>query len=212
MGRERQVDLYEVLGVERDASMGEIKRAYKALAMRLHPDRGGTPEAFAEIELAYRTLSDAEKRDRYDVSGTADSKYTSEEQEDLQFLSAIVLQMAEAGLGSWNAETFDLVGACRRQLQNQISHTRSEQNKLRTKAEKLERLAKRVAESKTGERDTVSEILVGQARQMERNANDAEAFATRQERVLKMLDEYAAAGVQPSSEMYASGLLGRSGV
>lgn len=63
-------DYYAVLGVSRQAGLNEIKKAYRALAMRYHPDRHKSPEAhtlFIEIVEAYEVLSNAEKRFSYDV-------------------------------------------------------------------------------------------------------------------------------------------------
>ena len=66
-------DYYEVLGVGHDASLPDIKRAYRKLAVQLHPDRNpDNPEAeerFKEASEAYAVLSDAEKRARYDRFG-----------------------------------------------------------------------------------------------------------------------------------------------
>ena len=59
--------MYEVLGVSRDASDEDIKKAYKKLAMQHHPDRGGDPEEFKKISSAYEVLSDPEKRRELDV-------------------------------------------------------------------------------------------------------------------------------------------------
>ncbi len=65
-------DLYEILGVARDAGPDEIKRAYRKLARELHPDVNPDPQTqdrFKEITAAYEVLSDPSKRERYDLGG-----------------------------------------------------------------------------------------------------------------------------------------------
>ncbi len=68
-------DYYAVLGVGRDASEGEVKKAYRKLAMTYHPDRNNgdkaAEEKFKEITEAYEVLSDPEKRATYDRFGEA---------------------------------------------------------------------------------------------------------------------------------------------
>src|SRR2546428_3238957 len=68
-------DYYEVLGVGRNATAEELKRAYRKLALQYHPDRNnGDPQAearFKEINEAYEVLSDQSKRQRYDTFGHA---------------------------------------------------------------------------------------------------------------------------------------------
>lgn len=60
---------YKTLEVEKTASEAEIKKAYRKLAVKHHPDKGGDPEKFKEITRAYEVLSDAEKRSAYDRFG-----------------------------------------------------------------------------------------------------------------------------------------------
>ncbi len=64
-------DYYKILGVEKNASADDIKKAFKKAAMVHHPDRPGGNEAkFKEVNEAYQVLSDAEKRGRYDQFGS----------------------------------------------------------------------------------------------------------------------------------------------
>ena len=68
-------DFYEILGVPRNASQSEIKRAYRRLARQCHPDVSDSPDAearFKEINEAYQVLNDPQKRANYDRFGRAD--------------------------------------------------------------------------------------------------------------------------------------------
>ena len=59
-------DFYQILGIDKSASDAEIKKAYRSMAMKHHPDRGGDKNKFQEIQQAYDTLSDPQKRSEYD--------------------------------------------------------------------------------------------------------------------------------------------------
>src|SRR5437764_10524035 len=67
------MDFYVILGVDREATLADVKRAYKRLARRYHPDinPGDRMAAaqFRQIAEAYETLSDMERRRRYDTTG-----------------------------------------------------------------------------------------------------------------------------------------------
>ncbi|MEK9917522.1 MAG: DnaJ domain-containing protein, partial [Betaproteobacteria bacterium] len=68
-------DYYEVLGVNRDASEGDLKKSYRRLAMKFHPDKNPdnpkAEEQFKEVKEAYEMLSDPQKRAAYDQYGHA---------------------------------------------------------------------------------------------------------------------------------------------
>ncbi|SFM14995.1 molecular chaperone DnaJ [Methanolobus profundi] len=77
-------DYYEILGISKDATESEIKKAYRKLAMQYHPDKNKEEDAeakFKEISEAYAVLSDTEKREQYDRFGHAgiDGRYSQED-------------------------------------------------------------------------------------------------------------------------------------
>ena len=72
-------DLYEILGLAKNASDEEIKKAYRKLAMKHHPDRNPddktAEERFKEVQHAYDVLSDGDKRKQYDTFGSSNGRF-----------------------------------------------------------------------------------------------------------------------------------------
>ncbi|KAL6746893.1 molecular chaperone [Haematococcus lacustris] len=83
---------YEILGVDKNATPDELKKAHRKLALRFHPDKGGDPDKFKEINEAYDVLKDEKKREIYDQYG-----------ED-----AIKEGMGNGGGGGGMADIFDM--------------------------------------------------------------------------------------------------------
>jgi curved DNA-binding protein len=81
-------DYYQILGLAKQASADEIKKAYRKLAVKWHPDKNpnnkvASEEKFKKISEAYAVLSDAEKRQQYDTFGSADQYRQQHSQEDI---------------------------------------------------------------------------------------------------------------------------------
>ena len=105
-------DYYKTLGVSKDATADEIKKAFRKLARTNHPDAGGDEEKFKEINEAYEVLSDKEKRALYDQYGTADQNQipfnwgggSTVNMSDFGSWSEILNQVlrGEGGMGSWS--------------------------------------------------------------------------------------------------------------
>ena len=74
------MDYYELLGVSKSASEKDLKSAFKKKAMQYHPDKGGDPDKFKQINEAYQVLSDTQKRQMYDQFGTADPQQVNQNQ------------------------------------------------------------------------------------------------------------------------------------
>lgn len=64
-------DYYKILELEKTCSLDQIKKQYKILAMKNHPDKGGDSDKFKDISEAYQTLSDSTKRYNYDNYGNS---------------------------------------------------------------------------------------------------------------------------------------------
>ena len=63
------MDYYQILGITKNASQEEVKKAFHKLAHKYHPDKGGDEKKFKEINEAYQVLSDTQKRQKYDQFG-----------------------------------------------------------------------------------------------------------------------------------------------
>lgn len=103
-----QSDLYEVLGISHYATPEEIKRAYRKAAKFTHPDAGGTPEKFAQVQHAYNVLSNPDRRARYDATGDA-----KEVQPDNQLaqIHALIMGAIDRVIQGGDIECRDIVAA-----------------------------------------------------------------------------------------------------
>eukprot|EP00899_Mesostigma_viride_P018506 jgi/Mesvir1/26657/Mv20446-RA.1 len=77
-GEQASTDPYQILGVSRTAKTTEIRRAYRNLVTKEHPDKGGNPVKFNAIQRAYDLLSDDEKRRQYDTNGRTEKSVEEE--------------------------------------------------------------------------------------------------------------------------------------
>jgi curved DNA-binding protein len=71
------MDYYTTLGISKNASEAEIKSAYRKMAMKHHPDRGGDEKKFKEVNEAYETLSDPQKKQMIDMGVDPNAQHTS---------------------------------------------------------------------------------------------------------------------------------------
>lgn len=78
-------NIYSILEVEKTATLNEINKAYKKLALKHHPDKGGDKEKFQALCLAHSILNDEEKRKVYDETGTLDDNNVGEENFDFWY-------------------------------------------------------------------------------------------------------------------------------
>lgn len=125
-------DYYEILGVGKKATKAEIKKAFRNLSKKHHPDVGGDEEEFKRIQEAYETLSDDKKRAAYDSGGVYVSEDEMEKKARANLIHAF-LSALNGGLISNIYDPFEVIST-------QIAKARTELNqKIDREREEIER-------------------------------------------------------------------------
>ena len=106
-------NLYSILGVSKEATEQEIKKAYRKLAKQHHPDRGGDENKFKEISFAYEVLSDSERRTKYDQTGNTKVEVDPFDARMNDFIINVVLPEIE---NAWD-DNFDLIGNVKKTIE-----------------------------------------------------------------------------------------------
>ena len=88
--------LYEILGVGKDANKEEVKKAYRKKSKETHPDAGGKQEDFFELTIAYKILSDDDKRSRYDNGEPVDDLNKKEEDKSLVIIAQLIQMLFQS--------------------------------------------------------------------------------------------------------------------
>ena len=118
-------DLYETLGVGRDADRPTVRRAYRQKAKRAHPDHGGTAEQFALVKIAHDTLTDDAARAHYDQTGEFGAKAVDNRHAEAMNILASALDKAMAALYDRGVppKESDMVAAMQRWIEGEREKT-----------------------------------------------------------------------------------------
>jgi curved DNA-binding protein CbpA len=123
---------YQTLGLDPSCSAAEVKAAYRRLSSEHHPDRGGDSERMAQINTAYETLSDPDRRQRFDETGNL------REPPGVDSLAREVLFGAMLRALDQLRDDADLVKAVRNALQSARAEGRSKLSDVKRRQERLE--------------------------------------------------------------------------
>lgn len=111
------MNLYDTLGISKDASDEEIKKAYRGKAKENHPDKGGDEETMKALTVAYSVLSDPDRRKNYDETGNTDDPEQFFKQKFMEFTDRILLKVMDH---THNAERRDMISIFRNHCLDEI--------------------------------------------------------------------------------------------
>lgn len=132
------MDFYEILGLKKDASQEEIKKAYRKKAVEHHPDKGGDPETFKQAQIAYDNLSDEQKRSDYDKGKTPDQDPA------LSFLSGLFLSL----ISNADVDRTDLFKQMTQQIKAKIFSIHTEKKDTERFIKRLKKVRRRIKKDK----------------------------------------------------------------
>lgn len=134
------MNLYETLGVAKDATAAEIRKAYRAMAKQHHPDTGGDPQQFHAIARAHDVLKDDAKRARYDETGEMPGPEINPDGFALNIIGGLVDGLVNEIVMKDGLEHDDLAKKLAHQIDDQIRGAKSN----REEAEKFEKKAAKI--------------------------------------------------------------------
>ena len=183
-------DLYQALGVARDAKPGDIRKAYRQAAKRAHPDGGGSVESFALVRTAVEVLSDDERRKQYDETGQFGDKPVDNRE---SLAMTVAMNAVDAVLGQilkrgGDPAHYDVVADAKKHLDGVLAEIAQKIANTHAEAKAIQRLAKRF-KAKKGRPNRIGAMLEARAADTERNAAKGAAEKENVEGALKILDD-----------------------
>lgn len=176
---------YEVLGVDKGATTGEIKKAFRDKAKKVHPDvKGGSKEKFIEAEQAYAVLANPLRRERFDETGQAEDKETFEKRVGKELQGLVVETIRHT---DWEHD--DLIHSVKYAVRLHIETVQGEKRKHQKEANKFKDAAGRAKRKGVGE-NLIALAIEQQRLGCEEQINKCDQIITLMEAILIQLDLY----------------------
>lgn len=180
-------DLYEELGVARDASEKQIRQAYRRRAKKEHPDTGGSPEAFERLQLAHLVLTDQKRRADYDRTGECDEPAPDQSESDaLSLIAGAVMRVLDA---DFDPLACDLRAKMAERIGASMEHVRGQLEDVPRVKARAEKIIGRFKKRSPGE-PIIDSMLRGFADQLGKTEAPMRESLRAHERALEILKDY----------------------
>jgi len=173
--------LYDSLGVDKNSSAEDIKKAYRKKASENHPDKGGDNEKMTEITKAYSVLGNEKKRERYDSTG--------QEQEEpfdkrfQEFIQRFLLNLIETK----NVDSTDLIGELKKIAGQNVLGTKQAKKECLAKKKRFEKVLMRLEAKAENRIAGIIQMNVDNCKKEDGNYDDHLEFM---DKVLECLEGY----------------------
>lgn len=175
---------YDTLGVSKNATNADIKKAYRKKAQKSHPDKNGTTEEFQEVAKAYSILSDSSKRDYFDKTGEEQRK--ASENEAIEVLVGLAINLCI----QHDIQHSNIVNIIQQILKDQQHRHYNSKNQLTQQAVKLESAANRFS-TKEGIENVIKAGILREADKVRARVTDVENSIETGDKLLILLQEYS---------------------
>lgn len=182
-------NLYDVLGVSRDASNASIRKAYRRMSKKAHPDAGGSAAAFALVKLAHDILIDADRRAKYDATG--DTTERAPDNSMAESISMIQVALDEALATCQGSPTeCDLVALMDRVLSKRAADVEQKTKPARDVLKRLSKISGRFT-AKTGKPNLVESALSGMISGVQGKIDEGEKMLAKIKAARAILTDHA---------------------
>lgn len=180
---------YDELGVGRDATDADIRKAYRKKARKAHPDAGGSREKFEKLSTATAVLLDPRRREQYDKFGKFDD-YSPQQDKDHaaltvigHMLQAFISQQVEVPKGA------NLIKDIISRIKDNISQHEVERFRLQSNLKRIKKLRKRVRKKSKG-KDHIQHILEFHESGLRRQIDTLNQMQNDHNRAINILNDY----------------------
>ena len=181
---------YDELGISSNTNSDDIKKAYKKMANKHHPDIGCNKYDFLKIQLAYDTLSDEDKKHHYDTTGEVKYGVNNDVMKVLTQISIMILNLID--IDTVNVDNTDLLDVIKRRINDNIVASKIEINKLQKRIKKRKKTIKNIfKKNKDMDNDNLLIVILnGDTDNLQSNIGRIESGITELNLMLSVLDEY----------------------